>query len=77
MRISDSTTMIPNKTVGVIVLGDVGRSPRMQYHSYSLSREGFRVKLLGYNENKVSGDLVDGVEIVNIKRVPVLSEYDT
>lgn len=32
----------------VVVLGDVGRSPRMQYHALSLAKWGFSVTLLGY-----------------------------
>lgn len=34
--------------VCVAVLGDVGRSPRMQYHALSLARHGHEVALLGY-----------------------------
>ncbi|KAJ3318198.1 hypothetical protein HDU76_000899 [Blyttiomyces sp. JEL0837] len=33
----------------VIVLGDVGRSPRMQYHTRSLADLGFQVDLVGYS----------------------------
>ncbi|KAJ3102467.1 mannosyltransferase [Phlyctochytrium planicorne] len=33
----------------VLVLGDVGRSPRMQYHALSLSQEGAFVDLVGYS----------------------------
>uniref|UniRef100_A0A182Q400 SET domain-containing protein n=1 Tax=Anopheles farauti TaxID=69004 RepID=A0A182Q400_9DIPT len=32
----------------VIVLGDIGRSPRMQYHVKSLSENGFSVDFIGY-----------------------------
>lgn len=32
----------------VVVLGDVGRSPRMQYHALSLAKSGFSVTLLGF-----------------------------
>lgn len=34
--------------VVVVVLGDVGRSPRMQYHAMSLASHGVRVTLIGY-----------------------------
>ena len=37
-----------NDRVQVVVLGDVGRSPRMQYHSLSLIGEGFVVDLVGF-----------------------------
>ncbi|CAE7201310.1 TUN [Symbiodinium sp. CCMP2592] len=32
----------------VLVLGDIGRSPRMQYHSLSLARHGCDVTIVGY-----------------------------
>lgn len=34
--------------VVVVVLGDLGRSPRMQYHALSLAQSGFSVTLLGF-----------------------------
>ena len=34
--------------VVVVVLGDVGRSPRMQYHAASLLEAGMKVTLIGY-----------------------------
>jgi len=33
----------------VIVLGDLGRSPRMQYHANSLLKEGHTVSFVGYD----------------------------
>jgi len=36
------------KSVAVVVLGDIGRSPRMQYHALSLCREGYDVDFVGY-----------------------------
>ncbi|XP_071651528.1 chitobiosyldiphosphodolichol beta-mannosyltransferase-like isoform X2 [Temnothorax longispinosus] len=36
------------KNVCVLVLGDIGRSPRMQYHAISFAREGFTVDVVGY-----------------------------
>lgn len=40
---------VPRRTA-VVVLGDVGRSPRMQYHSISLATaiKGMEVDLVGY-----------------------------
>lgn len=34
--------------VCVVVLGDLGRSPRMQYHAMSFAKEGFTVDFIGY-----------------------------
>ncbi|XP_075979168.1 ALG1, chitobiosyldiphosphodolichol beta-mannosyltransferase [Anticarsia gemmatalis] len=36
------------KVVKVVVLGDIGRSPRMQYHALSLADNGIKVKIIGY-----------------------------
>lgn len=35
-------------SVQVVVLGDVGRSPRMQYHAVSLASKGARVDVVGF-----------------------------
>lgn len=37
------------KRVCVCVLGDIGHSPRMQYHSLSLAQSGFDVDIVGYH----------------------------
>lgn len=36
------------KSVCIVVLGDIGRSPRMQYHAISFAKEGYVVEILGY-----------------------------
>ena len=41
-------TQVPLKRVTLVVLGDIGRSPRMQYHALSFAREGFDVDFVGY-----------------------------
>ena len=35
-------------SVQVVVLGDLGRSPRMQYHALSIATHGGHVELVGY-----------------------------
>jgi beta-1,4-mannosyltransferase len=35
-------------TVQIVVLGDIGRSPRMQYHALSIAKYGGKVFLIGY-----------------------------
>ena len=37
-----------NVRVQVLVLGDIGRSPRMQYHALSIAKHGGMVDLIGY-----------------------------
>ena len=36
------------RKVQVLVLGDIGRSPRMQYHALSIAKHGGFVDLIGY-----------------------------
>ncbi|XP_053998095.1 chitobiosyldiphosphodolichol beta-mannosyltransferase [Hylaeus anthracinus] len=38
-----------HKNVCIVVLGDLGRSPRMQYHILSFAKEGFTVDCIGYS----------------------------
>lgn len=38
----------PKTSVQVLVLGDIGRSPRMQYHAASIAKHGGRVDVIGY-----------------------------
>jgi beta-1,4-mannosyltransferase len=35
-------------SVQILVLGDIGRSPRMQFHAISIAKHGGRVDLIGY-----------------------------
>jgi beta-1,4-mannosyltransferase len=37
------------KAICVLVLGDLGRSPRMMYHAQSLLENGYIVYLVGYS----------------------------
>ncbi len=41
-----------NTRVQVLVLGDIGRSPRMQYHALSIAKHGGQVDLIGYKGSK-------------------------
>lgn len=41
-----------SKNVCVVVLGDIGRSPRMQYHSLSLAEMGHKVDIIGYGDSE-------------------------
>lgn len=41
-------TTATGKHACVIVLGDLGRSPRMNYHCLSLAKAGFNVTFIGY-----------------------------
>lgn len=39
----------PKTTVQILVLGDIGRSPRMQYHAMSIAKRGGQVEVIGYH----------------------------
>lgn len=45
-----TSTLNSKRNICVIVLGDIGRSPRMQYHVKSLLQHDFNVDLIGYGE---------------------------
>lgn len=42
-------TKKPKACVQILVLGDIGRSPRMQYHALSIAKHGGEVVIIGYN----------------------------
>jgi beta-1,4-mannosyltransferase len=46
--ISAGPTTEPKISAQVLVLGDIGRSPRMQYHAMSIAKHGGRVDIIGY-----------------------------
>ena len=43
--------------IAVVVLGDLGRSPRMQYHALSILQAGHKVSLIGYHGEDLIPDL--------------------
>lgn len=45
---ADDFLQVMKKRVHIVVLGDIGRSPRMKYHAWSFSQEGWEVRLSGY-----------------------------
>ena len=48
--------------VQVVVLGDIGRSPRIQYHAISIAKHGGQVDLVGYQG---TANVVYPVEVVH------------
>ncbi|NP_001091244.1 ALG1, chitobiosyldiphosphodolichol beta-mannosyltransferase L homeolog [Xenopus laevis] len=57
-----------NKRICVLVLGDIGRSPRMTYHALSLARHGFFVTLAGFRESEPHRELLHH-ERINIQPI--------
>ncbi|KAG7335323.1 hypothetical protein KOW79_001919 [Hemibagrus wyckioides] len=61
--------------VCVLVLGDLGRSPRMQYHALSLSKHGYNVTFIGFlgtkpHQDILEDDRIDILPIVEHKGLP-------
>lgn len=59
-------------SVQVLVLGDIGRSPRMQYHAMSIAKHGGSVDVIGYVESTIPSSLVENplVTIVLLEEQP-------
>ncbi|XP_031845619.1 chitobiosyldiphosphodolichol beta-mannosyltransferase [Nomia melanderi] len=51
------------KNVCVVVLGDLGRSPRMQYHVMSLIEEGFMVDFIGYSGSSLLKEIQENPRV--------------
>ncbi|PVU95226.1 hypothetical protein BB561_001961 [Smittium simulii] len=45
------------KNVTLVVLGDIGMSPRMQYHAISLASHGYNVDIISYKETLPKNEL--------------------
>ncbi|XP_076459838.1 chitobiosyldiphosphodolichol beta-mannosyltransferase-like [Babylonia areolata] len=65
------------KSVCIVVLGDIGRSPRMQYHALSLSRSGFYVNIVGYGGSIPHKQIRENesIEINAISEAPQFFKY--
>lgn len=49
--------------IQLLVLGDIGRSPRMQYHALSIANHGGQVDLIGYRESALHPDILTSSRI--------------
>ncbi|CAK3904436.1 glycosyltransferase family 33 [Lecanosticta acicola] len=59
-------------SVQIVVLGDIGRSPRMQYHALSLASHGGKVDIIGYTGAEVHPDIAQDrlITIVPLRPFP-------
>lgn len=48
-----ASTKVRKGLCQIVVLGDIGHSPRMQYHALSIARHGGNVDLVGYHGEDV------------------------
>ncbi|KAJ5733790.1 hypothetical protein N7493_002576 [Penicillium malachiteum] len=62
----------PKTSVQILVLGDIGHSPRMQYHALSIAKSGGKVVIIGYTESDPHPDLIShpNISIVPIQPPP-------
>ena len=56
--------------VGVVVLGDLARSPRMKYHALSLLSHGFSVDMIGYQSSPLPHSIVSRARVTSLPPVP-------
>ncbi|XP_033119041.1 chitobiosyldiphosphodolichol beta-mannosyltransferase-like [Anneissia japonica] len=63
--------------VCIIVLGDIGRSPRMQYHAISFAKLKFDVDIIGYGGSVPHPDLVQNASIKQhiLREPPSLPQF--
>ncbi|KAF2835131.1 glycosyltransferase family 33 protein [Patellaria atrata CBS 101060] len=61
-----------DSSVQVVVLGDIGHSPRMQYHAISIAKHGVKVQLIGYLESELHPDIVTNslITVVSLPAAP-------
>jgi len=55
----------------ILVLGDIGRSPRMQYHALSIVEHGGRVDVVGYHESPLIPQLQDHERVAIFSMAPL------
>ncbi|KAI6245042.1 Chitobiosyldiphosphodolichol beta-mannosyltransferase [Erysiphe necator] len=65
---------VPNVSVQILVLGDIGHSPRMQNHALSISKKGGQVSVIGYEESSVHPELCSN-PLVTIIPLPQLPKF--
>lgn len=59
------------RSAAVVVLGDVGRSPRMCYHVESLADQGWKVSVVGYGGTQLPSSIQrSSVRLLKLREVP-------
>ena len=61
--------------VQILVLGDIGRSPRMQYHALSIAKHGAQVDLIGYRESDIHPDILANPNAIRIHTLDPTPTY--
>ena len=64
------------RSVAIVVLGDVGRSPRMMYHAESFASNGFTTYIIGnkgaFSQHLSAENIVTGLRFVGTRPIPSL-----
>ena len=61
--------------IQVVVLGDIGRSPRMQYHALSIAKHGAQVDLIGYCESDIHPDILANSNAIKVHALSPTPSY--
>ncbi len=61
--------------VQILVLGDIGRSPRMQYHAMSIAKHGAHVDLIGYRESDIHPDILANPNAIRVHALSPAPAY--
>lgn len=61
--------------VQVLVLGDIGRSPRMQYHALSIAKHGAQVDLIGYHESDIHPEILANPNAIRVHTLDSTPAY--
>ena len=61
--------------IQILVLGDIGRSPRMQYHALSVAKHGGQVDLVGYMGSDIHPDILANSASIKIHALDPTPEY--
>ncbi|KAL9064316.1 MAG: hypothetical protein Q9161_008948 [Pseudevernia consocians] len=61
--------------VQILVLGDIGRSPRMQYHALSIAKHGAHVDLIGYRESDIHPDILANSDAIRVHTLSPAPAY--
>lgn len=59
------------KHAAVVVVGDLGHSPRMNFHALSIAKEGWKVSLIGTIESSLMTEVVENenIEVVELPKI--------
>jgi beta-1,4-mannosyltransferase len=59
------------RSVAVLVLGDIARSPRMMYHALSFERHHFTTAIVGYYDSRLPTQMLEtNIQPVFLQRFP-------